>query len=308
VIHETRPDLVLAGPIQRSAFLAALAGFKPLVSMSWGYDLLIDAHRNSFWEWATHFTLKRSAALVGDCETIRRLAVSYGMPDQSIVTFPWGIDLEHFRPAASRPETASGAPFTLLSTRGWEPVYGVDLIARAFVKASAMRPELRLVMLGNGSQAGQLRQILSNRGLIQTELSSPTAATHRLLFPGQVAFRDLTRYYHSADLYISASHSDGTSISLLEAMACGVPAIVSDIPGNREWIEEGINGWLFPDGDADALSHAILNALDQRQQLPEMGRRARQITEERADWHKNFPKLSCAFEIAQKSRRPAKNE
>jgi glycosyltransferase involved in cell wall biosynthesis len=300
VIHEVQPDLIQAGPIQRSALLVALAGFRPLVSMSWGYDLLIDARRNAFWEWATRYTLKRSAALVGDCETIRRQAASFGMPDQRIVTFPWGIDLEHFRPAASRPETASDAPFTLLSTRGWEPVYGVDLIAQAFAKAASAQPELRLVMLGNGSLAGRLRQILSGRGLIQSELGASNASTHRVLFPGQVGYQDLPRFYRSADLYISASHSDGTSISLLEAMACGLPAIVSDIPGNREWVEQGVNGWLFPEGDADGLSRAILSALEQRRVLPEMGRRARQIAEERADWHANFPKLFCAYEIAQK--------
>ena len=75
--------------------------------MSWGYDLLQDAERNAAWSWATRYTLKHSAAMVGDCNTIRQLAVSYGMPDERIVTFPWGIDLEHFTPG--RKWTASEA-------------------------------------------------------------------------------------------------------------------------------------------------------------------------------------------------------
>ncbi|OGO31865.1 MAG: hypothetical protein A2136_04050 [Chloroflexi bacterium RBG_16_54_11] len=96
VIRQVKPDLVHAGPIQRSAFLAALAGFQPLVSMSWGYDLLHDANINPFWRWVTRYTLQRSAAMVGDCNTIRQLAISYGMPDERIVTFPWGVDIDHF--------------------------------------------------------------------------------------------------------------------------------------------------------------------------------------------------------------------
>jgi hypothetical protein len=68
--------------------------------MSWGYDLIQDAERNALWRWATRFTLRHSAAMVGDCETIRQLATSYGMPDERIVTFPWGVDLQHFSPAA----------------------------------------------------------------------------------------------------------------------------------------------------------------------------------------------------------------
>jgi hypothetical protein len=106
------------------------------------------------------------------------------------------------------------------------------------------------------------------------------------------------RHYRIADLYLSASHSDGTSISLLEAMACGRPALVSDIPGNREWVQPGVNGWLFPDGDEKALAQAIVRAVDQRQQLPEMGRAAREIAEQRADWERNFQELLKAYGLA----------
>jgi glycosyltransferase involved in cell wall biosynthesis len=58
------------------------------------------------------------------------------------------------------------------------------------------------------------------------------------------------------------------------------------------------NGWLFPDGDANALAKAIQLALENREQLPEMGRNARKVAEQRADWSKNFPQLFRAFEIA----------
>ena len=71
----------------------------------------------------------------------------------------------------------------------------------------------------------------------------------------------------------------------------GTPVIVPDIPGNREWVTPGENGWLFPDGDAEALAAAILNAVDQRQNLPEMGKKARQLAEARADWEKISPSL-----------------
>jgi glycosyltransferase involved in cell wall biosynthesis len=300
VIRDTTPDLILAGPIQSCAFLTALARFKPLVSMSWGYDLLQDAHRSASWEWATRFTLKQSAAMVGDCNTIRQLAISYGMRDKRIVTFPWGIDLEHFTPA-EQPAKPTGLEksFRLLSTRGWETIYGVDLIACAFAMVADQHPELQLIMLGNGSQASSLRRTLTPFGLDMAEQETGRSdILQRVLLPGQVGYADLPRWYRGANLYISASHSDGTSISLLEAMACGLPVLVSDIPGNREWVTPGQNGWLFRDGDVQALSQAILHALDNRARLPEMGHNARKIAEQQADWSKNFPHLFRAFEIA----------
>ena len=287
VIGRIRPDILHAGPIQTSAFLAALAGFRPLVSMSWGSDLLVDAGRSAWYRRVTRYTLRRSAVLVGDCNPVRQKAIAFGMPDERIVTFPWGVDIRHFSPAA--PTGSQAATFTLLSTRGWEPIYGVDVIARAFAMAAQRCPELRLLMLGGGSQAGSIRQIFTQAGVLE-----------QVHFPGLVAQADLPRYYRSADLYVSASHSDGTSISLLEAMACGRPVLVSDIPGNREWVTPGEQGWWFPDGDAEALAQGILQAVAARQRLPEMGRAARRLAEGRADWEKNFPELLRAYEIALK--------
>lgn len=288
VIRRMNPDLIQAGPLQTAALLAALTGFHPLVSTSWGYDLLQDAGRNAAWRWATRFTLRRSAVMVGDCATIRRLAVHYGMPDERIVTFPWGVDLEHFSPGRGEERPVEKA-FTLLSTRGWEPLYGADVLAQGFSQAARQVPELRLVMLGNGSLGEQLRTHFNREGVAE-----------RVFFPGQVGQANLPRYYRSADLYLSASHSDGTSISLLEAMACGCPALVSDIPGNREWVTPGENGWLFPDGDQKALAECILHAYHNRKNLGEMGAAARRLAERRADWSRNFPELLHAYDLALK--------
>ncbi len=181
------------------------------------------------------------------------------------------------------------SPFVLLSTRGWEPVYGVDVIARSFVQAARQRPELRLLLLGNGSQAGLLRSIFLEAGVLE-----------QVHFAGQMSQADLPRYYRAADLYISASHSDGTSISLLEAMACGRPVLVSDIPGNCEWVTPGQEGWLFADGSVPGLTEAILGAVEHRGKLAEMGRAARATVEKRGNWENNFPKLLRAYDLALK--------
>jgi glycosyltransferase involved in cell wall biosynthesis len=295
VVRRVRPDLVQAGPIQRSAFLAALAGIQPLVTMSWGYDLLHDVHRGWAWEQAARFTLRRSAALVGDCRTIRDLAVGYGMDPARIVTFPWGADIHKYTPLPSgttsrvRERTGWGEDtFVVLSTRSWTPLYGVEDLVRAFARAVQQRPQLRLLMLGSGPLSGKIKQIVRSAGLI-----------HHVHFSGQVNQQDLPAYYQAADLYVSTSHSDGTSISLLEALASGTPVLLTDIPGNAEWItEHGKVGWLFADGSVPELEGALLHAVDNRSRLPEMGQAARALAEERGDWNKNFPQIEQAWDLA----------
>lgn len=291
VIRDISPDLIQAGPVQTAAFLVALTGYKNLVTMSWGYDLLMDVHKGRAWKWATHYTLKRSGAFVGDCATIRDLAAGHGMDPKRIVIFPWGANIRRYHPqgAGFSPIRArkgwGNDVFVLLSTRSWSPLYGVEDLARAFVRAAEVRPELRLLMLGGGPLSAKIHGIIQGAGLID-----------RVHFPGQVNQDELPAYYRAADLYISTSHSDGTSISLLEALASGVPVLLSDIPGNREWITEaGEAGWLFRDGDPADLERAILHAIERRDQLPDIGVRARLLAEQRGDWDKNFPHLLQAW-------------
>lgn len=297
VLKETKPDLVHAGPIQSSAFLVALSGYKPLVSMSWGYDLLVDAHKNKTWTWATRYTLQHSAVLVGDCQAVRQAAVSYGMSKDHIVTFPWGVDLSHFSP---NPETGihpspglrshlgwGEEAFVLLSTRSWESIYGVEILAEAFVQTARQHPELRLIMVGNGSLAARLRKIFLRGKVID-----------QVVCPGQVNQSDLPKYYRSADLYVSASHSDGTSISMLEALSCGCPVLLSDVPGNLEWITPGEQGWFFRDGNIQSLAEAITKAVENRKALTGMRQSARLLAQQRADWEKNFPELLRAYRMA----------
>ncbi len=288
-LRRIRPDVVHAGPIQKSALLVALAGYHPLVSMSWGSDLLMDARRG-IGRWGAKLTLNRSDALMCDCQAVKERAQALGMPSERIVVFPWGVDLSHFNPqgsAETRQNLGWGPDFVLLSARMWEPIYGVDLLIKAFIKAAQQLPKLRLIMLGDGSQRTLIHDLLAEAGL-----------EGRVHFAGMIASASLPDYYRSADLYISASHSDGSSVSLLEAMACGLPSVVSNIPGNMEWVKHGETGWFFADGAIEGLTQGINTAVQHKDDLKSMGQMARDVVEVRADWNKNYPKMIEAYQLA----------
>jgi glycosyltransferase involved in cell wall biosynthesis len=273
-----KPDLIHAGPVQTCAFIAALSGFRPVLTMSWGYDLVMDADKSAWMKWVTRYTLKRSAFFISDANISRAKAVHFGMDPEKTVIFAWGTDIEHFTPKILKPSNSTS--FTLFCNRTWEAIYGVDVLAKAFVRVAVENPDIHLILLGGGSQGAKIRQILMNGGVLD-----------RIHFGGHVSQAELPRWYHMADLYISPSHVDGSSVSLMEALASGLPCLVSDIPGNREWIEDGVNGWLFRDGDVDDLAQKISYAFTNRQQFERIGKSARQTAEQKADWKKNFGKL-----------------
>ncbi len=303
IIKEIKPDLIHAGPTQNCAFIAALSGFRPILAMSWGYDLVQDADKSAWMRWVTSYTLKRSAFFTSDANVSRDKAVSFGMNPEKTVIFPWGTDIEHFVPrnAEGRMRNAetknrkskivNPKSITLFCSRTWESIYGVDVLAKAFVKVASVNPDVNLILLGGGSQGAKIRQILMNGGVLE-----------RVHFGGQVGQRDLPRWYHMADMYISPSHVDGSSVTLMEALASGLPCLVSDIAGNKEWIEDEVNGWLFRDGDVDDLTKKILSAIKSRRSFKKIGEAARKTAEQKADWRKNFGKLLEVYEKVIKNK------
>jgi len=291
ILKELQPDLVHTGPIQGPAFLAALVGFHPLVTMSWGFDLLRIADRSPWTRFATTFTLANSDLLLADCKTVACEATKYGFSSNKIIRFPWGVDLEHFSPQSAgdrchalRRWLGWEDKFIIFCNRSWSKPYGVDLLADAFVKAYKAEQDLRLILAGGGPL----------EELIYESLAPVEEAVY---FPGWIELEDLPRFYGAGNLFITPSHVDGSSISLLEALACGRPVLASNIPSNQEWVEPGQTGELFIDGDAVSLEKIILSmAADEN--IASYGKQARLLAEDRANWQENFQKLLGAYQVA----------
>lgn len=291
LLAQVRPDVLHAGPVQGPALLAALAGFHPLLTMSWGSDLLLQAGRSPWMRFATQYTLDHTDLLLADCQTVADEAGGYGFHSENIVRFPWGVDLNHFSLEngiedgfALRSRLGWEEKFVILCNRTWSPLYGVDVLVKAFAKAVDSHQNLRLLLVGDGPQRGLIHRLLQPLG----------DAVH---CPGWVERAALPGVYCAADLYVSPSHCDGSSVSLLEAMACSRPVLVSDIPSNREWVQSGVNGDLFHDGDVNSLTEKLISMFHYPG-LHQIGIRSREITQERADWNESLSKLLTAYQIA----------
>ena len=94
---------------------------------------------------------------------------------------------------------------------------------------------------------------------------------------------------------MSTSKSDVSSLSLLEAMACGLPMVVSDVPAICEWVKDGENGYVVPRNKVNPISEKILKLFNDLNTARKMGEINLQIAKERADWNKNFLKLERIY-------------
>ena len=164
----------------------------------------------------------------------------------------------------------------IIHTRSWEPRYGVDIALEGFWRAYQQEPNLRMFMFGGGSQEAMVKSFIKEKGL-----------DDRIHLMGFSQNESLAYYYQAADIFLSASHIDGSSVALMEAMACACPPLVSDIPANLEWVTNGKQGWVFRDGDAGDLAAHILYIARNRDKTIAMGKNARKKAEQKADWKKN---------------------
>jgi L-malate glycosyltransferase len=286
LLRDVQPDLVHAGPVQNCAYIAALSGFHPLLVASWASDILLHAERNADWRYATETALREADGLLCDSETVRAAAQRIvPIPNDRIAQFPWGLGRGAFSPhgpACTKQNLGFPADsFVFICTRSWEPEYGIDNLLEAFLRACRIDNRMRLIMIGSGSQQSQICHFISEHGL-----------SRQILTPGIISGNEVPRWFRAADAYVSCAKSDGTSISLLEAMATGLPPIVTDNLSNREWVVDGENGWLAPADSPENLAEKLLlvaklSAADRNT----ISATNRKIVADRADWDKNFPRL-----------------
>lgn len=285
IVARVQPDIIHAGPLHNCAFVAALASDTPLLAMSWGFDLMDIVERNWIWKLTAQYALRKAAYYTSDALATQVRAFELGADKNRASLIPWGVNCELFTPSPRENPVGQGDLFTLFCNRSWEPTYGVDVLAGAFVMVAAQREDVRLMLPGSGSMENKIKAILTEGGVID-----------KVILPGRITQEESPSYYRQADLYISPSHVDGSSVSLMEALACGLPVLVSDIPGNLPWVKEARNGWAFHDNDEDLLAKKILNAIDQRDILPAMAANARELALEKANWKINFQALLQTYQ------------
>ncbi|HLW81500.1 MAG TPA: glycosyltransferase family 4 protein [Candidatus Acidoferrales bacterium] len=290
VVNEVAPDLVNAGPIQTGGFFAALAGFHPLLMMSWGSDVLFVPDQTVRLKGITQFALRRADMVIADCEAVcRRIAEFSGLRSGRIVTLPWGIDLEQFQPKVSALQLRRRLGWegckVVISTRSFEPIHGSLIFLEAVKRVLSHASDVRILMLGDGRLRKRVETFIQ-----ENELAD------KVYLAGRVPEEMMPDYFAEANLYVSATHCDGSSISLLQAMGCGLPVVVTKGYGNNEWVTDGENGWLYPAGDASALAAKIMQALRDDASRTVAGRANMQIVRERANWSRNCSRVLEAYD------------
>ncbi|MDD3311060.1 glycosyltransferase [Pseudodesulfovibrio sp.] len=202
-------------------------------------------------------------------EATRLELAGRGIDPGKIVTYPRGVDTDRFHPGKRngfyhRYDIQGRTKILYVGRVSVEK--GLDVLTEAFLKATRLRDNLHLVVVGDGPYLDEMRRALKN-----------APAT----FTGVLAGEPLAQAYASADVFVFPSATDTFGNVVLEAQASGLPVIVSDKGGPRENVLPDETGLVFPAGNADALLRAILHLVDTPERIEYMGRKARNHVERR---------------------------
>ncbi|MDO5086641.1 MAG: glycosyltransferase [Comamonadaceae bacterium] len=254
-----RPDLLHAHYVTSYGYLgarAARASGLPLMLTAWGSDLLLTPRRHPLIARLTAWTLAQARLLTGDSadllQAARRLC-----PRVRTELVHWGVERARFAPAP----WAAKPGFEAVSLRSWAPNYAIGTILDALAQVRRQQPGAVLHLLGGGPQEAALRAQAARLGLDESALR----------WHGRQDDAGMAAVLARCKLAVTVPHSDATSVSLLESMACGLAVIASDLPANRHWLAappgasasasaaSATNGnALVPAGDANALAAAWL--------------------------------------------------
>jgi len=263
---------------------------------TWGTRLHVPAVRRAVGTGtaARNLLLRDADAFVAMSRAIAAECLAAGAPPERIVRLPHGVDTDRFSPASpgekralraryGLPESRVIATYTGRLLRG----KGLEALVDAFASLAAEQPRVHLMIVGSGegqtlSVEGELKDSVRRRGL-----------GDRVTFTGRVD--DVAERLRASDLFVFPSEFEALGISLIEAAACGLPAIGAHTGGIVDVIEDGASGLLVAPGDTSALLLAMRALATDSERRLQMGARARQIARDRFDMDDSVARYVALF-------------
>jgi len=206
---------------------------------------------------------------------MRKALADLGAEPDKIEVIYFGTDVHLFNPnqrgETLREELGIHDSPMVISLRGFRPIYNVETLVRAVPTVLKEVPEAKFLVLGQGPQETFLKELAETLGVSES-----------IIFSGVINHDQLPRYLASADIYVSTSLSDaGIAASTAEAMASGLPVIITDFGDNSRWVHDDVNGFIIPMQSPEALADRLIYLLNNKDKRTEFGNFNRRLIEEK---------------------------
>jgi glycosyltransferase involved in cell wall biosynthesis len=298
ILDAWRPDVLHAHYARSPAWHAWLSGFRPYVVTAWGSDVLLAGRAGRIGRLATRLALRDAALVTAGTGRLAAAAVAMGARTDRLREAQFGIDTERFRPGPEAPELRAelglGPARVVVSSRILAPLYRHDVVVEALAELPADVVVVSTSMRADAAERARLESLAAERRVDERWRILPAMDAARM-----------AELYRLADVVVSVPESDAMPQSVMEAMASGTPAVVSDLPDVHDWLGDLTPQLIVPVGDAPATAEALRAALaltpDARHAL---GERLRNRIVERADARRSMDRVEALYRQLAAGRRP----
>lgn len=277
-------EIVHAHSVTPDGFAGVIGGRLvgvPVVVSARGSDIHSYPFRNRLTKFTARFAITRCDHLVCVSSALARQAHDLVSSHAATTVIYNGVDTDRFAPLGLKAEFRRqlGLPesnVVLLSVGALASEKGIPELIEAFNVLSINRPGARLVVIGDGPLRAEIEELAVRLGCHE-----------RVALPGAVTDKEVAGYMQAADVLVHPSHAEGLPNVVLEAMACGLPVVASNVGGIPEVVVPDETGLLVPPQDAPALVRALEELLADNDLALAMGNAGRQRVMKRHCWKRN---------------------
>jgi len=301
LIKRIKPDILHAHYVTTYGLFGALCNFNPFIITAWGSDILIipEARFTSMTKKPiAKYALRKADLITCDAEHMKLAMKRLGIAPEKITIIYFGVDTRKFSPGEKSEKLRAKLGIhdspAVISLRNLEPLFDIESLIRALPLVLKEVPESQFVIAGKGSEEKRLRELAKSLGI-----------SDNVKFTGFIPNEELPQYLRTVDVCVSTSLSDaGIAASTAEAMACGLPVIITDVADNKKWVENGENGFLVPVKDPKSLAERIIYLLQNDDIRRKFGKINRKIIEEKNNYYKEMEKMEDIYkELAQRNEK-----
>jgi len=258
---------------------------KPLLITIHGSDFRMAMDQSSLLRKIFLYVCRKANHLHCVSEWMKRELENLGISGEKMSAFPMGIEANFLNKRSEGEKAFATRPITILSNRNLLPIYNVSLFIRAMPIILREESKVKFIIAGDGPEREALEREVRNLNMVEY-----------VQFLGRIPHEAMPNVLFQTDIYVSTSLHDGTSVSLLEALASGAFPVVTDIPSNREWISQGRNGFLVPTDQEEVLAKRITEAIRNKTLVQKSRQENLSLIEERALWPATVEKTKRIYE------------
>jgi L-malate glycosyltransferase len=296
LIKEHKPDLLHAFFVTDWGILAMMSRFHPFIVTSLGSDILLNTRTFPFIIPLVKYTLREADLITSDGYNTNEEIIKLTSMPQKCKFVLAGVDLTKFTPERTDEELRKKLKINqsplIISTRSLSRVYDVETLIKAIPLIQQSIPDAKFIIIGDGAQKQYLIKIAESLNIMNS-----------LHFIGHIPHEELGKYLAISDIYVSTSLSDTIAISTLEAMACCLPVVVTDVGDIRRWVVDDENGYIIPVKRPDLLAQKVIYVIQNMELKKKMGETNRRLIEQTADLKQGMNKLEILYKNLVKEKK-----